>query len=294
MYFTLKVRSRPPVTISPRMLWHTVSSTVKLTKKTTKQIISIRPHELRTWMVGHASVLINFFGTTILTDPVFVKWLPVPKRRVAAGLLPRHLPTIDYCIISHAHIDHFNRRSLRQISHKIRTVIVPKNCTDLLPSRFRHTIELGWNKTSVLQDLSITAFRPVHWGERYFWEHKGRGYNSYIVRKNGRSIFFCGDSAYGKFFKQIGYDHQPDIAFLPIGTYDPDSLKKIHMGPLDALRAFRDLKAKHFIPIHWGNFRLSAEHPYEPPRLLEALAERRGFSDRVHVLENGQSVAIPL
>jgi len=55
-------------------------------------------------MIGHASVLINFFGTTILTDPVFVKWLPLPKRLEAVGIKIRNLPSLDYVIVSHAHM----------------------------------------------------------------------------------------------------------------------------------------------------------------------------------------------
>jgi len=52
------------------------------------------------------------------------------------------------------------------------------------------------------------------------------------------------------------------------------------MDPYDAMQAFYDLGAKHFIPIHWGNFRLSLEKPDEPPQLLEHAARMSGAPNR--------------
>lgn len=278
--------------MSPRIVLNTLAGTLNPIAQANKKQIVIKDEEIHAWMIGHASVLINFYGTTILTDPVFVNWLPLPKRRIAAGYTAAELPRLDLVLISHAHMDHFNRRSLRKLAPQSSIIIVPRNCGDLVPDgAFKKIIELNSEDEQHFDTLQIHAFRPIHWGERYPWQRKQRGYNSYLLHKNGRSIFFCGDSAYGDLFKSIGQQHRPDLALLPIGAYTPHPLRRVHMDPHDALRAFGDLGADHLIPIHWGNFRLSLERLEEPPQLLCDLASQNGWRDRVHLLRNGESIA---
>jgi len=79
----------------------------------------------------------------------------------------------------------------------------------------------------------------------------------------------------------------PEIAMLPIGAYYPDSFRHVHMGPDEAIKVFRDINAKTFIPMHYGSFKLSFESLDEPPRWLKQLAMREGISQQVHLLEEG-------
>jgi DNA-binding LacI/PurR family transcriptional regulator len=68
-----------------------------------------------TWL-GHASVLVNFYGVTILTDPVLMQRIGAnfglgtvgPKRLIAPALTVEQLPKIDVVLLSHAHFDHFD------------------------------------------------------------------------------------------------------------------------------------------------------------------------------------------
>ena len=263
---------------------------LKSVAKAKEEEISINPGELRIWMIGHSTVLINLFGTTILTDPVLSNWLPFPRRLVTAAYNAAKLPPIDYLLISHAHLDHFHSKSIRQLASKTNVIILPKNCSDLISDmNYRQTLEIGWEEKIEFSDLTLHSFKPKHWGKRYPWEKINRGYNSYLIKKNGFGIFFAGDSAYDEIFKKIGVTHQVDIAILPIGSYFPHSSHRSHMNPADALQTFSDLKAKQFIPIHWGNFRLSLEPISEPPRLLTKLAKQSGNMDKIHILHNGES-----
>src|SRR6185503_2860595 len=62
------------------------------------------------WL-GHATVLINFYGVRILTDPVMYPRIGVdlglgtlgPMRLVQCALTPGELPDIDLVLVSHAH-----------------------------------------------------------------------------------------------------------------------------------------------------------------------------------------------
>lgn len=68
-----------------------------------------------TWL-GHATVLLNFYGTTILTDPVMFERVGFRiagsvigrKRLVAPALSIAELPKIDLVLLSHAHMDHLD------------------------------------------------------------------------------------------------------------------------------------------------------------------------------------------
>ncbi|OGE80659.1 MAG: hypothetical protein A2826_00395 [Candidatus Doudnabacteria bacterium RIFCSPHIGHO2_01_FULL_43_23] len=253
--------------------------------------VEIKNDELKIWMIGHASTLINFFGTTILTDPVFVKGIPFPARLVEPGLTIDRLPRIDFLLVSHAHMDHFNKPSLKKLSILVDTIIIPKNCKDLLKNIiYKKIIELDWEQETEVAGVTIKAFQPIHWGDRYPWQaHLKRGYNSYILEKNGKTVFFCGDSGYGNFFKKLGFLFDIDIALMPISAYSPPVFRKVHLNPEDAVLAWRDINARYMIPIHFGNFRLSFEPLDEPARWLTNISNKAGLSSFLKILENGKS-----
>lgn len=275
------------------LVWSSVKGHLTPLKKANKRWIAFDPKKLQVWMVGHATVFINFFGTLIVTDPVFTNSLPFPKRTVPAGYKITDLPEIDYVLVSHAHQDHCHRRSLKRLSHRSKNIVLPKNCSDLIEDMpFERQWELHWQKKLQFSDLTIRAFRPIHWGQRHPWDSRRRGYNSYILQKNGYNIFFCGDSAYGKFFKEIGKKYKIQLAFLPIGAYQTPHARQNHMGPAEALRAFADLRAEHLIPIHWGNFRLSREPLREPVDTLLRLSEASDRQHKIHILNNGESFTL--
>ncbi|AMR29375.1 hypothetical protein A0257_21265 [Hymenobacter psoromatis] len=65
------------------------------------------------WL-GHASFFIRLSGITLLIDPVLGK-LPYGKRLSALPLDPTKLTGLNYILVSHAHYDHCDKPSLRQL-----------------------------------------------------------------------------------------------------------------------------------------------------------------------------------
>jgi len=59
------------------------------------------------------------------------------------------------------------------------------------------------------------------------------------------------------------------------------------MAPDDALKAFKELRARWLVPMHYGTFKLSFEALDEPPRWLQDEARREGLSQRLRILEEG-------
>ncbi len=268
------------------------------------------PGQLALTWIGHSSFLLEIGGATstrrILIDPVFSQFLVVLKRRRKPGMQLRDLPPIDLVLLSHAHMDHLDLRSLRGILRNNQhhhaaapVVVVPEGVSDLVNRLgFRAVRTLAtWEETSLpaepgLDALSITMTPARHWGARYF-NDTSRGYGGYVLRFGARSLFHCGDSAWFPGFEEIGSRLRPEIALLPIGAYSPDTFRSVHTSPEDALRAFADLGSQCLIPMHYGTFRLSLEPMDEPPRRLMAGARQRGIADRVLLLTEGRTHLFP-
>jgi N-acyl-phosphatidylethanolamine-hydrolysing phospholipase D len=68
-----------------------------------------------------------------------------------------------------------------------------------------------------------------------------------------------------------------DVALLPIGAYEPRwFMRRQHMNPPEAYRAFLDLKARYMLSLHWGTFDLTDEPLDLPPRALEEVLRGEG------------------
>jgi L-ascorbate metabolism protein UlaG (beta-lactamase superfamily) len=78
-----------------------------------------------------------------------------------------------------------------------------------------------------------------------------------------------------------------EIALLPIGAYEPPSKREVHMNPEQAVRAFKELKAKYMIPMHYGSFRLSYEPVEEPLQRLKGEISRHKLENAVKIMHEG-------
>ena len=241
-------------------------------------------------------------GRNLLIDPVFAKRLVILRRLRRPGIRVRSLPPIDIVFLSHAHMDHLNRPSLRrivehnqQIAGRAPVAVVPWGVKDLIADLgFEQIVSLEWWQSARVAGLDITLTPCKHWGARFF-KDTHRGFGGYVIRGGGHSLYHSGDTAYFDGFTQIGKRLAPEIALLPIGAYRPDSYRSVHTSPEEALRAFVDLGASRMIPMHFGTFRLSQEPVEEPVQRLLAAAERQGLSNSIRVLAEGETdVSAPL
>lgn len=259
----------------------------------------LRPEkdDLGLTFIGHAGFLLELAGQRLLIDPNFANWLVIVKRLREPGVQLPNLPPIDWVLITHAHMDHLNRPSLRRIvgetvsrTGRAPGIILPRSTTDLVEDLgFREIVELDLWATHRIGALNVTHTPARHWGARMIHDTQ-RGFGGYAIEGAGHSIYHSGDTAYFDGFREIGRRLNPRIALLPIGAYSPDSFRNVHASPEDALRGFQDLGADVMIPMHYGTFRLSDEPMDEPiPRLLTN-AQRLGIADRIRVLEEGKTV----
>lgn len=264
--------------LTPRTGWHKRPLFPKLA----------RGQVALTW-IGHASFLVQFTDLNVLIDPNFANWLFLLKRIRRSGLRIEHLPPIDLVLLTHAHFDHFHKPTLRRLPHP-KLGIMPWGMADLARDLgFERIVELEWWESFSRGDWTVTLTPCRHWGARVLRDDH-RGYGGFLLEHQGRRIYHAGDSAYFDGFKEIGQHRAPEIALLPIGAYKPEAFRNVHMGPDEALRVFKDLRAQWMVPMHYGSFKLSFEDLDEPPRWLSQLARQEGLAHRVRFLEEGVPV----
>lgn len=254
---------------------------------------SIRDHTVKritVTLIGHATVLIELNGRFFLTDPVFSLRIPTVKRKRPVGLRISELPPLTAILISHAHYDHFNVATLKQLASEV-PIVLPPHTKGLAGSIGRRRyIELDeWNYWET-QGAKITAVPAAHYGGRIMVDSLFRGANGYVIESDGIAVYFAGDTSRSNPFDTIGTRFDLDLVLLPIGAYRPKWIMRwFHLNPPEALDAFKILGADFMIPIHWGTFKLSLEPMDEPVQWLKKIAAEQGLDERVIILQPGES-----
>lgn len=241
-----------------------------------------KSHEINIAWIGHSTVLINLFGTTILTDPVLYERVGVsifgvtfgPSRFTHPALTVDEIPKPDIILLSHAHMDHMDYETLYAITDKYPNeieCITAYNTADVIAElQWKSLKEIDWNEITEVQGLKFTAHEVQHFGWRYPWEkdrskgfmQDGRSFNAVTIEKNGIKILFGGDTAFHNLFKSLK-NEGVDIVIMPIGAYNP--WKRNHCNPEEALiMAAEHIGAKYFIPIHTKTFKQGSEPIDEP------------------------------
>jgi L-ascorbate metabolism protein UlaG (beta-lactamase superfamily) len=251
------------------------------------------------WL-GHETTLINSYGIRILTDPALGKRIGIsvgigtagPKRYIAPALTLRELPPVDVLLLSHAHMDHMDLPTLQRLPPSTFTVTAKLTQDILAGTRLNGVTELGWNGRTTFRnakgELEIEAVEVKHWGRRWPSE-LNRGYNGYVLRREGKSLLFGGDTADTPLLAALRSRGPFEAAIMPIGAYRPWIWN--HCTPEQAVRMANAAGAKYIVPVHHQTFKLSDEPMTEPiERLQEALAKE---PERLALRRVGESFVCP-
>ncbi|HTF71050.1 MAG TPA: MBL fold metallo-hydrolase, partial [Edaphobacter sp.] len=167
---------------------------------------------------GHACILIEVRGVSILLDPVLSYTFEKGISRYTYSDLP---DSIDYALITHNHQDHVLFETLLQLRHKIKHIVVPRSSGGSLqdPSLRWLLYECGFNSVLELGEMEQIASEAVQiTGLPFFGEHADldiRTKLGYFVRTARHTMMFVSDSC----------------------NIDPALYKhvRVHLGPADVL-----------------------------------------------------------
>ena len=239
--------------------------------------------------VGHATVLIRLGHRYILTDPNLGGALFVVPRITPASLTPDELPPLSLVLLSHLHVDHFDRWTMSRLPRSTEVVFPPGTAsyTGLIHqehkdvSKFWQPIERG--------GITVTPVPVRHAGGRFLIDALwNKGYAGYIIEGAGKRVFFAGDTGYdAKAVLEIGRRFPGiDLAMIPIAPAKGGNVN--HADPEEAVRIFRDVGAAYMMPIHFEAYHSTAVPIDEPRKELEEIVHKQQLDQRVFALYTGE------
>jgi L-ascorbate metabolism protein UlaG (beta-lactamase superfamily) len=249
------------------------------------------------WL-GHCSFFIRISNITILIDPVFFDILFL-KRKSENPIDPNLLKGVDYILISHDHRDHCDKKSLKLLSKNNPDAIYLSGLRmDSLLRKITgsNTIqEAGWyQQYETNKDIKICFTPSRHWGMRACNDTNCRLWGGFVIQSATNTIYFSGDSGYGRHFSDIAQIFpEIDYFLIGIGTYKPEYfMSPSHLSPKCAIQAFKDSRAKTMIPMHYGTFDLSDEPLSDPIKTLKCLEEECEVQGEIDYLNPGDELSI--
>ena len=252
-----------------------------------------RSDGLSVTFIKHATVMIKDLNRYILVDPVFFDlsfWFK-DFSPLIFGI--KEMPAPDHVLITHGHYDHLDKPSLASIGKETH-VITPIGYNEIFHDlEMNRRTQMDWFDTFKDGKLEITLLPCNHWTMRNPMVGPNRSlWGSFLIKTaSGTTIFISGDTAYFEGFREIGEQFSIDLAIFNLGAYEPRwFMATSHVNPGETVRAFRELRARHLLIVHWGTFRLGDEPVHFPPNDLRHELEKEGLLDRLVDLRHGQTL----
>ncbi len=199
---------------------------------------------------GHSAFQIETGGTTLLFDP-FISGNPH-----AEGIITADELNPDVLMLTHAHGDHWG--DTPDIAIRTGAQLVGQfEITNYIQSKHNHekvhpmntggAAEFDWGRATMTWARHSSSFPDGTYGGNPA---------GFILEIEGTTIYAAGDTDRFAEMAWYGDDFSIDIALLPVGD-------DFTMGPAEAARAARMVKAGLVIPVHWGTFPLLTGDPDE-------------------------------
>ncbi len=242
--------------------------------------------------MGHATTLFQLGGVRVLTDPVL-------RDRVL--FLRRQTPPPDWdlvrspdvVLISHAHYDHLDVHSLRQVAGESE-VFAPRGAGRIVErAGVSPVLEMDAGESAEAAGLTVRAVPADHDGARLRFSRPIPALGYTIAAGRGSpSVYFAGDTDLFDGMRELR--GHVDVALVPVAGWGP-KLGAGHLDPERAARAVELIRPGLVIPIHWGTLAAALHRTPDlgaAPREFAELVARRTPDTRVVVLDPGESAPL--
>lgn len=243
-----------------------------------------------TW-IGHATVLIEVDGVRFLTDPVLGRRVFL-LRRMAPAVRAGVTDGIDAVLVSHAHADHLDPRSVKRLRPAAGILAPGAACECLAHHNVAGCREVSAGDDVEIEEVTVQTVHARHDGRR--WPRGAERHAVGFVVRGSVSAYFAGDT--DLYPEMAALEGSVDVALLPIWGWGP-TLGEGHMNPERAAEALAILAPRIAVPIHWGTLappwpRPSTEAMHEPAHAFAEAAARLAPEVDVRVLEPGETTTI--
>lgn len=193
---------------------------------------TVEPGSLSLWGLGQAGVVIGGQDAVIAIDPYLSDSVDqvtggAMKRRFPPPVQPHELANLDYVLVTHDHMDHFDAHTLEPLlkASPNTQLIMTGWCRDAA-----RDIGLADERTIIPAALTpitlpgtsirLTAVPAAHETLEYD-EAKGHRWLGYLLEWNGVVVYHAGDCViYDGYLDTLRGLPTPDVAFVPINGRD--------------------------------------------------------------------------
>lgn len=258
------------------------------------------------YFIGTATVLLEYAGFTILTDPNFLHsgdhvhlgYGIKSRRRTDPALEIGELPPIDFVLLSHYHGDHFDRVAAAELDDDLPIVTTPHAAEKLEAKGFRETYPLEtWEACRIRKGdarLTVTAMPgrhgppvvskglpPVMGSMLEFRPDDAGPEEPPLVR-----LYVSGDTLVYDALEEIPERYpEIDLALLHLGGTRILGVL-LTMDAQQGVEAVDLIDAETSIPIHYNDYEVFRS----PLSNFKAAVEKAGLEDRVDYLEHGETL----
>ena len=253
------------------------------------------------FFVGTATVLIQYGGFTILTDPNFlhkgdhidIGYGMQAVRMTNPAINMEQLPTLDLVLLSHLHEDHFDRMVEKQLDKGTPIVTTPQAAQALRRKCFSATQPLTtWETLTVTKgenSLRITALPALHGpGALNYALPQVMGSMLEFVTPVGNTAFrlyISGDTLLHEQLKEIPRCYPDiDMAIVHLGGVRLFGIL-LTMDAQQGLEAIHILNPHEIIPVHYNDYNVF-KSSLDDFKAFISLSE---FGNRVRYLEHGNT-----
>jgi len=242
---------------------------------------------LKVMRVAHASVLLDFGGRTVLTDPWFSEKTSF-RPGEPVGVSIDQLPRLSAVVASHAHYDHFDIETFGRYPHKdVPFLVGPGMVEAARKAGFTRVRELKPGESAHVDGLTITAAPGKHGVEEV----------TFLIASNHFSVYFAADTLLSPEVRFFAKEAGPVDLVLPAVNGLRAVGRQVVMNAEEAGELAKLIQARAAIPTHyrfkgsWFTETFFLRYDGTPERFVAAVA-KQSPKTQTRVLTTGQWLTI--